>query len=351
MFRFHKELGFDDRLLLLFGIPFVALILSSVLYAGTLVDQTPAFFSICYPISIFYTTSFWFIFRAIIILVRKFDRFRSNTIHRILLEVISVMVAYVLLKPGLEYLLEILPLKGDFPKPHHTIEIFSSLVMSLFILLIYEIVYVQRQLEKSNLEKAQLSRAHMQAQLEGLRTQIQPHFLFNSLNTLSALIEQDAQRAEKYVQKLSRVFRYVLEIRDESLISLDEELRFLDAYIYLLKERFGSNLEVVIEVSEEYNQDLIAPLSLQILFENAIKHNTISKEKPLHILLTVSKDRKLIVENNLQLRSEAIKSTKIGLENIRKRYKFILDDPIEVIKTLETFRVSLPLVASVQVSN
>ncbi len=351
MFRFKKELGFDDRLLLLLGIPFIALILSSVLFAGTLVEETPAFFSICYPISVFYTAAFWLIFRGIIILVRRVNRFKQHTVHRIVVEVLLVVTAYVVLKPVLEYLVDLLPLADGFAKPHRTIEIFSSLVLSFFIMLIYEIIYVQKQLERSNLEKAQLSRAHMQAQLEGLRTQIQPHFLFNSLNTLSALIGQDDLKAENYVQKLAKVFRYVLEIRDESLISLEEELRFLDAYLYLLKERFGSNLEVEIDVADKYKQDLIAPLSLQILFENAIKHNTISEDHPLQIKLTVDSSRKLTVLNNLQLRGEDIKSTKMGLENIKKRYQFILDDPIEIIKTLETFAVSVPLITSVHVSH
>jgi len=277
---------------------------------------------------------------------------RMDTIKRIVTESVAILAAYLILKPALEYLVEnVLPLSDDFVKPQHSIEIFSSLILSFLVLLIYEIVYVQRQLEKSNVEKAQLSRAHMQAQLEGLRNQIQPHFLFNSLNTLSALIGQDVKRAESYVQKLSKVFRYVLEIRDESLISLEEEIKFLNAYIYLLKERFGDNLNVEINIHDKYSQDLIAPLSLQILFENAIKHNSISKDQPLQIRLSVDSDRKLIIENNLQLRSEEIKSTKMGLENIKKRYQFIMDDPIEVIRTLETFAVSLPLISSVPVSN
>jgi sensor histidine kinase YesM len=223
-------LGFDDRWLLVIGIPFVGLILSSVLFSQTLHEGGRYFFYLCYPVSILYTAAFWLVFRTIIIQLRKVKSLQQNTRRRVTTETILILIAFFALKPILEFISDdLLHLDQNVQQPSPTLELFSALIISFFILAVYEIIYIQKQLERSMLEKEQLSRVNMQTQLEGLKNQIQPHFLFNSLNALAGLIPENPDRAVRYVKKLSDVFRYILDIRNESLIQLREELSFLEA--------------------------------------------------------------------------------------------------------------------------
>jgi LytS/YehU family sensor histidine kinase len=139
------------------------------------------------------------------------------------------------------------------------------------------------------------------------------------------------------------VYRYILEIRDKKLIFLEEELKFLNAYTFLLKERFGENLHIKMDIPEKYLNDKILPLSLQILFENAIKHNIISSEKPLFMEVFIENGDKLVVKNNLQKKNQVMNSTKLGLQNIKNRYRFFSDKEVEVIVTQKSFIVILPM--------
>ncbi|MFQ5446867.1 MAG: sensor histidine kinase, partial [Saprospiraceae bacterium] len=199
-------------------------------------------------------------------------------------------------------------------------------------------------LQKTQLEKERLVKENVQSQLESLRNQVNPHFFFNSLNTLAYLIPEDPAKAENFVQKLSKAYRYILEIRDKQLVTLEEELVFLDSYTCLLQERFGENLLVKVDAPEEILPYKLVPLSLQMLFENAIKHNVISTQSPLVIEVFVENTDRLVVKNNLQRKNQTMPSTKVGLENISRRYKLVSDHEVEVIMTQQSFIVILPLI-------
>ncbi len=271
---------------------------------------------------------------------------RNNTRKRLLLEIIFVLLAFVIIDGFLDWLVDFVhqdPTEHLSSNP--TVELFSSLIISFFICSLYEIFFIQKQLEYTVLEWEQLSKANMQSQLEGLKNQIQPHFLFNSLNALAGLIPKDSKRAVRYVNKLSQVFRYFLDIGDTPLISLEEELTFLQSYIYLLKERFGKNLIVVMKVDSAYYHKMIVPLSLQILFENAVKHNILSSRYPLHVSIYINEDEKITVKNNLQLKDMPPSSTKIGLDNIQRRYGFFVEDSVDIVSNEESFSVALPLIS------
>ncbi|MBK6946755.1 MAG: histidine kinase [Haliscomenobacter sp.] len=168
--------------------------------------------------------------------------------------------------------------------------------------------------------------------------------MFNSLNTLIYLIPESPERAVEFVQKLAKVYRYVLEIQDKKLIALSEELSFLKAFTHLLKERFGDGFEVHVQVDEQAYGLQIVPLSLQILVENALKHNVVSVEKPLHIRIE-DKNGFLEIRNNLQLREPAGGSTKLGLLNIRNRFAFFSDRQVDIWQNTEEFCVILPLLS------
>lgn len=214
--------------------------------------------------------------------------------------------------------------------------VIALIIGSLFFLVGYIV-------EKKNKQVSQQKQIAGQAtaQLETLKNQIDPHFLFNSLNVLIGLIEEDKENAIQYTKSLSKIYRYILEQKDKELTSLQEEMIFANSYINLLKLRF----ENAIQYQEDFvdSEDLkIVPLSLQLLLENCIQHNKVSEEHPL-IINIQRKDNRLIVVNNLQEKSTPYQSTRIGLKNIVDRYALLTKEPVEIIKTDDKFTVSLPL--------
>ena len=218
------------------------------------------------------------------------------------------------------------------------------LLLSAIYIGIYEAAYYMTALGKSLKMQEQLKRQNVESQLEILKNQVKPHFLFNSLNTLTSLIPDDPDLAVDYVQKLSKVYRYILEIKDKKLIPLQEELDCIKAYLFMLSIRFGENLRTEIDETDLNFNDHIVPLSLQLLVENAVKHNIISSKKPLTIKIHKGKNDSLMVCNNLQRKSQTMPSTKTGLDNIKSRYKILANKEVEVIVTDKDFTVTLPLV-------
>jgi sensor histidine kinase YesM len=195
--------------------------------------------------------------------------------------------------------------------------------------------------KKSVVMQEQMKREQLALQYETLKSQVNPHFLFNSLNAVTSLISTDPDKAILFVKKLSEVFRYVLEQKDNEIITLNQELQFLDSYIFLQKIRFGENLTVNIDVPNR--NLLIVPLSLQMLMENAIKHNVISKEFPLTINISSKDGNYLVVSNNLK-KKPALGSNNLGLENIRSRYQFFTANPVIVTESESEFWVEIPLI-------
>jgi LytS/YehU family sensor histidine kinase len=213
------------------------------------------------------------------------------------------------------------------------------------VIAIYESIYFMNELRKSVEEQESLKRESLHAQLNALKTQVNPHFLFNNLNTLASVIPESPDKGVAFVQQLSKVYRHILDVRDEPSIPLREELDVLKAYIFLLKTRFGENLSVDIQVPEEKLKQKIVPLSLQILMENAIKHNIISSARPLNINV-FAQNGSLLVSNNLQVKNQLNESTGIGLENIRNRYKLMGSNGVQVTNNGSSFTVAIPLISN-----
>ena len=187
-----------------------------------------------------------------------------------------------------------------------------------------------------------LKKESVEAQYNNLKNQVNPHFLFNSLNALTNLVYQDQDKAVKFIKQLSDVYRYVLNSRDKEVVSLDEELKFLEAYAFLQQIRFGGKLKIDIDLKDV--KSVVAPMALQMLVENAIKHNEISEEHPLHIKI-YRQEKTLIVENTLQRKSVlADESSGLGLENIKKRYEFLSTSEVEVSEGEGKFIVSVPII-------
>lgn len=235
---------------------------------------------------------------------------------------------------------KIIEYKFEVLKPYWLRTWFIVLVLAVFIASILFISMYRIQRLK---RREQYERDRVKFELDTLRNQINPHFLFNSFNTLIGLIEIDTDRAVKYVEHLSDFYRELLNHRDLDIISLKKELDLLKSYIYILDQRFANKLFVNINVAEEFMLKNIAALSLQLLVENAIKHNEVSREKPLLIDIYIE-DSSIVVSNKKQKHTHEIKSTKIGLENIKNRYKLFSNKSIEIVDNENSFMVKLPLI-------
>ncbi|WP_299454531.1 sensor histidine kinase [uncultured Microscilla sp.] len=221
-----------------------------------------------------------------------------------------------------------------------------NLVITLFIGAFYESRYLFERWQESVIETQKLRRQTTQSQLEVLKNQVNPHFLFNSLNTLLTLIPEDKKTAQKFTRKLEVVYRYILQHQNQELTTVAREFEFIKAYLFLQQIRFGDNLKVQMLVEKEYLQHQIVPLSLQMLVENAIKHNVISSARPLYLNI-ITKSNRLIVRNNLQPKKVTSgmreNSTHIGLKNIKDRYAFFTQQPVAIQPKVATFEVRLPL--------
>lgn len=193
------------------------------------------------------------------------------------------------------------------------------------------------------MEAEELKRISAQAELQLVKSQINPHFLFNNLNVLSALIMKNNEEANKFIEEFSKVYRYILNNHDKELVDIKTELEFIKPYIFLLQKRFDVGLDITIEVPEAYEKFYVIPASLQMLIENAIKHNVVSKAKPLHINVHINGNNTIVVSNNLQLRQSVDNSTKIGLANIIKRYQLVSGKNVTVKNGSTDFTVALPL--------
>lgn len=333
-------LGFNDRWLLVLGMPLVAFIVPLVFFSksnSALVGQNLT----GYISSLCFTAIYWFGNRQILLEVRKRFFEHKSDIRRITVQ--SVLVLTYTASIGLLsiFLMNYIPDHGAEGES----SFFAGLFISFFILSIYEAVWASSRLKQTSLEAEQLKRANVQGQLDLLKTQVNPHFLFNNLNTLASLIPEDPERAVHFVQNLSVVYRAILEVREKELVTLEEESKWLASYIYLLEARFGESLVVELDVPEVLWQRFVVPLALQILLENAIKHNVVASKRPLYVRIyaTQQPEASLIVTNNLQRKAQLEPSTQTGLTNIAKRYALLCDRAPRILETDTDFTVILPL--------
>ncbi|NVO20786.1 MAG: histidine kinase [Bacteroidetes bacterium] len=214
----------------------------------------------------------------------------------------------------------------------------TSIIVFVFIVLLLVRMRESRIKQKENMEREKLL-----FQFQTLRSQVNPHFLFNSFSTLMSVIDEDKEMAIEYVQKLSQFFRNILEYRDKDLISVAEELKLIETYQYLQHQRYGENFIMEISIPDEIRQTLIPPLTLQMLIENAIKHNIVSTDRPLKVSI-YNKEKHLVISNNLQRKKLVESSTGIGLVNIKNRYKLLGFEMLTIQETLSDFIIQLPLI-------
>lgn len=187
----------------------------------------------------------------------------------------------------------------------------------------------------------ELKRANLASKYESLQNQVNPHFLFNSLNVLSNLVYKDADLSAKFIQQLAQVYRYVLETQDKEVVPLSSEKEMLEAYLFLLEIRFGEQFKVVVDIDVEVSEAL-PPLVLQMLAENAVKHNIVSRRNPLTLEIRKKGDR-ILVRNNLQPKQQVQTSLGVGMKNIHERYRLLSDQAVEIDQGPDYYQVSLPV--------
>jgi len=217
-----------------------------------------------------------------------------------------------------------------------------GLWVTLTIVVIFHVAYFYNRYQKNKIKEQKVIAGTASAKFDALKNQLDPHFLFNSLNVLTSLIEENPDSAQKFTTSLSKVYRYVLEQKNKDLVTVDEELDFARTYMSLLKMRFEDS--IVFEIPEKANdpESKVVPLSLQLLLENAVKHNMVTTSKPLHIKI-YEHNGNLVVENNLQTKQIVKKSSGVGLENIKQRYQLLTTRTVNINQQADSFAVAIPM--------
>lgn len=217
-----------------------------------------------------------------------------------------------------------------------------AIIITLFITLGIHAVHFYRQLQESKMREQRVIAGTASARFETLKNQIDPHFLFNSLNVLSSLIEENPENAQRFTGSLSKIYRYVLEQKDKELIEVEEELNFAQSYLALLKMRFENSLDVNVNVASLTAGQKVVPLSLQLLLENTVKHNVASQSRPLRIEIYTEEDY-LVIENTKQIREVLGAGGGVGLQNIINRYALVTDRPVLIAEDQISFKVKIPI--------
>ena len=225
----------------------------------------------------------------------------------------------------------------------------GAIIITFIVTLAFHVFYIYKAYTESKVKEQKVIAGTANARFESLKNQIDPHFLFNSLNVLSSLIEENPDNAQKFTTSLSKIYRYVLEQKDKELVSLSEELSFARIYMNLLKMRFENSISYELPENLDNPEAKVVPLSLQLLLENTIKHNVVSEQKPLHIKI-YSEDNYLIVENNLQ-KKEVLQDRKgVGLQNIVNRYALISERKVLIEENHQYFKIKIPILTKQVVS-
>ncbi len=332
-----KRIGIKEVYLRWVGIPVLAIIISFFH-----LDPNESWFSE-FLIALAFTAFFWNGCYLIFKIYRKKYPLLGQTAKRIFFTIITLSAFLIIFDPILCLLFGFKTL-ADIGNPailfdHSFINFLAAIVVGS----IYENAYFFEKWKLSIQQNEALKSQQIRTQFEVLQNQMSPHFLFNSLNTLTTLIAEDTRLAIAFTEKLSEVYRYILQNKEKELVRLEDELDFVKNYIFLLQIRFPENLKVKYDIDARYLDSNIAPLTIQILVENAIKHNTISKTHPLQIEIYVENGKSIVVKNNLQLKKVLEKSTQTGLKNIKKRYAYLSKNQIDIITTAQNFMVAVPL--------
>lgn len=296
-------------------------------------------YTMLYGITLYFANAFLFLYLDDVFKTERFTK------QRIIIGflgsfVISVFVIFLL------RIVEDVLIEGssfeDFFKHETLANYVVTIIITFFVTLAFHAFYFYKAYQENKVNQQKIIAGNASAQFESLKNQIDPHFLFNSLNVLSALIEENPIAAQKFTTSLSKVYRYVLEQKDKELVSVEEELLFAKTYMNLLKMRFENSITFEIPENIENEEAKVVPLSLQLLLENCIKHNVVSETKPLHIKISIDNGM-LVVSNTIQKKEVLADRKGVGLENIVNRYALLTHRKVLVEENEKEFKISLPI--------
>lgn len=296
-------------------------------------------YTFLYGFALYFANAILFIYLDTIFKAERFTK-RRILIGFIGSFVVSILVIFLL------RIFEDVALEGatlsEFLKNESTSNYLIAIIITFFITLAFHAFYFYKAYQENKVKQQKIIAGTASAQFESLKNQIDPHFLFNSLNVLSSLIEENPANAQKFTTSLSKIYRYVLEQKDKDLVSVSEELHFAKTYMNLLAMRFENSITFEIPENFENEEAKVVPLSLQLLLENCIKHNVVSETKPLHIKISIENNQ-LVISNNLQ-KKEVLQDRKgVGLQNIVNRYAILTERNVLVENTTDYFIVRLPI--------
>lgn len=267
-------------------------------------------------------------------------KFKGSHIARMVLMLVADIVVLILfLKLFGHFFYYVMGIEMDSKERGFTK--FNYIFFLIVLFFIARVLRLQVDQQESRIENERLKQQNLQNELNALKNQIDPHFLFNSLNSLTSLIREN-KTATQFVKKLSYMYRYILQSGDSDLVSIREELKYLDSYAYLMETRYRDRLHIDVNINEHCLEEKVPPMALQLLVENAVKHNEISGSNPLTVNI-FDKNGSLFVENVIRPRTNLADGTKNGLANLQKRYEILLKEKLTVRTVDNVFSVELPL--------
>ena len=323
--------------------PCIAVALNYLMFGNRFLDQD--LFKVSYPLMMIIGIFFWYLHVSLVALVQaKYPDYSQTSKRTLILTIVhfGVITCSVTLDFILWDYYKIAGYELQLDKLFWAIGV--VMILTFIATLSWYTNYTYKQWKVSLEEKEKLQKENLQTEFESLKSQVNPHFLFNSLNSLSTLIDEDPPKAEKFLDEMSKVYRYLLRNNEDGLTTVASELQFIRSYYHLLKTRYSDGIDMQITVEDSFMNYQMPPLTLQLLVENAVKHNNILKESPLQIIIGTTEAGRLLVTNNLQKKTLKVNSTKVGLNNIRNKYK-LLNQPEVIVREDEgDFSVIVPLI-------
>ncbi|GAB3505080.1 hypothetical protein GCM10027341_36150 [Spirosoma knui] len=334
----------NDRWMRLVGVPLISIVSNYIFYQPSN-DVNHISRWVALLVSLVECVLLWEAVRLGIIRARRHYPRLNQTTPRILEQVVWFLIVTVVQRVGIMYLYDVTLFWG-YPISERSYWV-NTLIPFLFTVpmaAIYEAKYLYHQWWSTYHEAERLKKEALQSQLDSLKSQINPHFLFNSLSTLSSLVAENPKQAERFIEELASVYRYVLQTNEQLLTTLASELQFIRAYFHLLQMRFGRSVELDLSIDERYLSFMIPPLTLQLLVENAVKHNAALPSKPLVIRIYSDEASNLFVLNTVRKKTNLVPSNQTGLANITAKYRLLGQPDVLVKQTDDCFQVMIPLI-------
>ncbi|MBG9374837.1 histidine kinase [Panacibacter sp. DH6] len=333
----------QDRLIILIIMPVLAFMVNFV-YLGSGYFTLWAF-PVATLVSVVAITVAWQVLTWIAVTLRNRFPDDKQLIRRLSIALVLFVIITALTFSGIFWVFSKLSITSNFAdETRLKWMLMAGVIINIFITLLHEGISGFEKWKTTITETEALKTEYMQSRLLGLKSQLNPHFLFNSLNSLSCLIHDEPVKAEKFLDEMSKVYRYLLKNSDEQLVDLSTELQFTRSYFYLLKERHGEGLELTIDIEESQMSRQLPPLTLQILLESAFNMNAISKDQPLKIALTVTENGWLQIKNNVQRKLTDTLVDRTGIQNLSKKFRLLCNKYIIVKDTGAYQMINVPLI-------